>query len=141
MPFRVPDDEQDDEWVQEREVRLTAQRLLTANLARGARDRRPPVDVDLSSATLIDFSLADRTIGAADFRRATFVGRTTFAGCHFTGAAEFGGSRFTGPASFARAVFDGRARFQTASFAVGVPREVRPFAGRGSPASAEDEAD
>ena len=69
-----------DTWEQERQVRLTAQRILTRHLRDDrAEDQRftdspdprfwPNIRLDLTGATLIDFNLVDAVITDANFRR------------------------------------------------------------------------
>ncbi|MEJ2856508.1 MULTISPECIES: pentapeptide repeat-containing protein [unclassified Saccharothrix] len=90
MPYDPPTDPTDDghrERTQEREVRLTAQRIATARL-------RPTVgpwysipapnplhwpgefDLDLSGATLLDFGLTGCVVRTGTFRGARFHGKT-----------------------------------------------------------------
>ena len=72
-------------WQQERQVRLTAQRILSEHLrddrAKDHQSSYPPssrfwdtIRLDLSGATLIDFSLVDGVMAAANFHRAAFGG-------------------------------------------------------------------
>lgn len=70
MPYRpIEDDNQEDDRLsytddqtrrqEEREVRLTAQRIIQNHLQRGARATFwPGMELDLSGASLVDFSLA-----------------------------------------------------------------------------------
>lgn len=119
--------------LQEREVRLTAQRLLRRHLQPGdnldqLRDTFwADIDLDLTGATLIDFTLTDCRVGTTTFREATFTGPAGFNGAAFTGDAQFEGATFTDAArfddaafssvaSFARATFNGDARFYRVSF-------------------------
>ncbi|GAA2986308.1 pentapeptide repeat-containing protein [Streptosporangium longisporum] len=123
----------------ERQVRLTAQRILGDHL----RDQRTPQErdsghpadtrfwdgmrLDLSGATLIDLNLQhchitntrfDRTtfIGDAAFGGTTFTGETMFSRASFTGNARFGGTTFTGNAWFTDATFTGNTAFAEATF-------------------------
>jgi hypothetical protein len=82
MPYQLPGEQPADdadeqsgaayrERVQEREVRLTAQRLLTTHLRPG-NDKNNPVatfwadiDLDLTGAVLVDFTLAGCTVCSA----------------------------------------------------------------------------
>ena len=133
-----------DTWQQERQVRLTAQRILAEHLR--AKDRRstppnprfwPGISLDLTGATLIDFSFGEGVVADAWFGGATFTGtasfpETTFDYAWFTGAtfsshawfgeatfyhAEFQAATFTGHADFSAATIgEGDARFNGASF-------------------------
>ncbi|MER5327054.1 pentapeptide repeat-containing protein [Streptosporangium roseum] len=104
---------------EERQVRLTAQRILTAHLrydSLAPRRRRwprrldlnrhhwPNTRLDLAGAVLIDFDLSDCRVGGADFGEATFTGEARFIGATFSGGAWFGGATFTG----GNVLFDGR---------------------------------
>ncbi|MFI7122645.1 pentapeptide repeat-containing protein [Amycolatopsis sp. NPDC049868] len=138
MPYEasesLPDDadaeqrEQHRALIQEREVRLTAQRLLSDHLKPG-RDIAywGRLDLDLAGAHLINFNLDDALIGTGIFRNATFVGRTDFTRAVFGGHTDLMGARFTGKALFVRttftkgawlnnAIFNGAATFASAAF-------------------------
>lgn len=120
------------ERVQEREVRLTAQRILQSHLRTGPVTEDPVVtfwsdlDMDLSDAVLIDFDLARSRVRTASFRTAQFYGRTSFEETHFDGAAWFDEARFFDVTSFEsayftdgwfeRVLFHDRARFMRAKF-------------------------
>ena len=113
-------------WQQERELRLTAQRILTEHLHDDrSKDKKsmPPssrfwnnICLDLAGATLIDFSLANGVLADANFHRAIFTGDASFTRAAFTGAARFGGATFHGDALFGGAVFGGAANFPEADF-------------------------
>src|SRR5690348_64714 len=117
-----------DAWRQERQVRLRAQRILAEHL-RDDRvgERRPAyrqdsrfwkdIRLDLTGATLIDFSLMNGVMADADFRRAAFAGDARFGGAAFAGDASFNGAAFGGDASFNGAAFGGAAGFHEAAFA------------------------
>ncbi|MEV4381818.1 pentapeptide repeat-containing protein [Streptosporangium sp. NPDC049644] len=111
----------------ERQVRLTAQRILAEHL----RDDRAPEDRDttpaeprfwegmrleLTGATLIDLDFHYCHVTEAWFDKATFTGNATFYGSTFTGDVKFNGSVFTKEAGFDRAVFIGEASFNRAIF-------------------------
>jgi len=142
MPFEQPaqrppaagDDrlvvsEEHRKWTQEREVRLTAQRILANRLRRGGCDSgeatgKPntpehwlgPINLDLTSAVLIDFDLTGCTLHTAVFARATFLGNTSFSGTAFTGETRFDAAVFGGLTRFDRAAFCGRTVFSAATF-------------------------
>ena len=114
-------------WQQERQVRLTAQRILAEHLrddrAEDQQATDPPssrfwnnIRLDLTGATLIDFNLVNGVIADANFHRAAFSGDAIFSGAAFSGDARFGGAAFSGDASFSGAAFSGDARFGEAAF-------------------------
>jgi uncharacterized protein YjbI with pentapeptide repeats len=116
-----------DTWRQERQVRLTAQRILGEHLRDDRlRDRRstdppnprfwPGIRLNLADATLIDVNLQDGVVADSDFRGATFTGNVVFDTTTFTGSAQFDGATFTGNASFLNAAFTGSAQFDGATF-------------------------
>jgi uncharacterized protein YjbI with pentapeptide repeats len=130
-----------DAWQQERQVRLTAQRVLGEHLRAAPPDTQPSADsatgrfwpgirLDLTGATLIDFSLEGAVLAGAGFGGATFTGAAGFGGATFTGdagfdeatfagGAWFGGATFTGAAHFGGATFTRRAGFYEATFTGG----------------------
>jgi uncharacterized protein YjbI with pentapeptide repeats len=155
MPYKppetVPSEANDDatrdrlrtelrEHVQEREVRLAAQRILTDHL-QPARTATcwDGIDLDLTNAYLIDFDMrhgrvrnircdnATFTGGAwfrdaiftegASFNNATFSGGAGFDDATFTDVAHFSAATFSGYADFSRANFNGYTFFNNATFA------------------------
>ncbi|RSM80498.1 type VII secretion protein EccCb [Amycolatopsis sp. WAC 01375] len=140
MPYRLPgvppadDDDQHRhdahrERVQEREVRLAAQRILAQHLTPRDTDRFwDGIDLDLTGANLIDIDFQACRIslarfdgatftGVARFDRATFTGLVSFDRAVFTGDAHFGGATADGKASFNKVIFTGDAHFDGAAFA------------------------
>jgi len=116
-----------DTWQQERQVRLTAQRILAEHLRDDrAKDKRstelpsprfwPDISIDLAAATLIDFDLANGVIADADFYGATFSGSAGFGGATFSGSAGFGGATFSALAYFSRAIFNSDTEFEGSTF-------------------------
>ena len=114
-------------WQQERQVRLSAQRILAEHLrddrAKDQRSTDPPssrfwnnICLDLTSATLIDFNLLNGVMADANFGRAAFSGNASFFGAAFSGDASFSGAAFSGDASFSGAAFSGDASFFGAAF-------------------------
>ncbi|MEU7459272.1 pentapeptide repeat-containing protein [Streptosporangium roseum] len=114
----------------ERQVRLTAQRILTDHL----RDHRTPEQrkaepanarfwpnmyIDLTGATLIDPNFTSCHLTRADFRGATFTGNAWFKGATFIGDAGFDRATFTRYATFDRAAFTGSAWFHETTFTEG----------------------
>ena len=117
-----------DSWQQERQVRLTAQRILADHLrderAGDASSDDPPgprfwpgIRLDLTGATLIDFDLDKGVVDGADFGGATFSGNAWFEGATFSGdGATFSGATFSGDVWFSGATFSGDARFGGVTF-------------------------
>jgi uncharacterized protein YjbI with pentapeptide repeats len=125
-----------DTWQQERQVRLTAQRILAEHLrddrAKAQRPTEPPsprfwpdIRLDLAGATLIEFYLTKAVIAEANFREATFgrasfdsatFGRASFDSATFSGGVSFGGATFGDLAWFYRATFGGVAMFNGVTF-------------------------
>ncbi|WNV84921.1 pentapeptide repeat-containing protein [Umezawaea sp. Da 62-37] len=116
---------------QEREVRLTAQRILTTHLRTdpGMTTHQPTTsrywgegyDLDLTGATLINFHATGLTVRQATFTSATFSGVALFDGVAFSGDALFDGVAFSGVAHFGGATFSGVALFGGVAFS-GVAR-------------------
>jgi uncharacterized protein YjbI with pentapeptide repeats len=108
--------------VQEREVRLTAQRILADHLRPGSDPQHPAVTfwpestLDLTGAVLIDVDLSHTQPGTVRFDGATFTGAARFDGVTVTGEARFDGATFTGAARFGEAIFTEEARFDGATF-------------------------
>jgi uncharacterized protein YjbI with pentapeptide repeats len=111
--------------MQEREVRLAAQRIITGHLRPGDPDNPvstfwPGIALDLTGAVLIDFSLARCAVRTATFESATFIGHTDFTAAVFTGSADFRIASFAGPSAivyFQSVVFADSAYFMGAVFA------------------------
>ncbi|MFC7617786.1 pentapeptide repeat-containing protein [Actinokineospora soli] len=119
-----------DESVQEREVRLTAQRLLSAHLAAKSERFWADIDLDLSGATLIDFTLDHGDVREASFHEARFLGRTTMNWCRFRKRATFASATFEGFTSFYETRFLSSALFAGAEFAAGAFFNSTTFAVR-----------
>jgi uncharacterized protein YjbI with pentapeptide repeats len=153
MPFTPPDTEpsaaadaaqlQDHQRrVQEREVRLAAQRILTEHLRPKVRRLFwENIDLDLTNAHLIDFTLVECRVRAAAFvgatfdgdalfHGATFDGDALFANVTFTGRAEFGDAHFSRHVTFVRATFGGGAAFGFATFDGRTAFDGAKFTGR-----------
>ncbi|MFI9597627.1 pentapeptide repeat-containing protein [Nonomuraea sp. NPDC052265] len=116
---------------EERQVRLTAQRILATHL----RYQKPParrwwqhrstdpnaghwhdIRLDLTGAALTDLNLRDCRVGTALFSGATFTGDALFSGATFTGDADFEDATFTDAAIFMGTTFTGNAEFDGATF-------------------------
>ncbi|HKO20824.1 MAG TPA: pentapeptide repeat-containing protein [Acidobacteriaceae bacterium] len=134
MPFSLPPYDEPDQnaeeqvlldyldRVQEREVRLTAQRLLTAHL-RVSQDKNKSeatfwddIVIDLTGATLIDFNLSRCHVRQASFRRAIFKGPAFFNSITFIETIGFGRAIFSNYVTFDSTRFLSRAIFEMASF-------------------------
>lgn len=100
----------------ERQVRLTAQRILAEHLRddRSVDERDVPspdprfwhgMRIDLSGATLIDFHFTRCHVAEGIFQGATFLGGASFAWADFTGPAVFDEATFLGEAWFGWARF------------------------------------
>ncbi|HXV92751.1 MAG TPA: pentapeptide repeat-containing protein, partial [Pseudonocardia sp.] len=106
---------------QEREVRLTAQRILHRHLRPGGDGHRqadrywPGTDLDLTGAWLDDFALGGCEVGSARFDRAHFEGPAHLERTRFHGLATFDGAHFTDEAMFDHAAFDAQVRFRSAA--------------------------
>jgi len=117
-----------DTWQQERQVRLTAQSILTEHLrdSRPTAERSihppstrlwPDISLNLSGPTLINFNLVYGVTTGAMFSKATFSGITGFLGTKFGGFTSFEGAIFSGGAvMFGAATFGREARFGGAKF-------------------------
>ncbi|HEX5407978.1 MAG TPA: pentapeptide repeat-containing protein [Pseudonocardiaceae bacterium] len=122
LPAAAARTDEEQQRRQEREVRLTAQRILTTHLRPGKNPHHPVVEfwphtgIDLTGATLINFNLVGCHLNIARFDGAQFTGDAGFAGAQFTRNARFNGARFTGNARFDGAQFTGNARFDEAQF-------------------------
>lgn len=123
----------DESVAQERQVRLTAQRILARHLRIKESSLHPEatcwgrLDIDLSGATLIDLDFQCLDLHLARFDGAQFVGLAIFNDSIFTSYASFGQARFAkdalfdavrfgvGP-GFNNATFEGVAHFRRAVF-------------------------
>jgi uncharacterized protein YjbI with pentapeptide repeats len=120
-------DELSDTWQQERQVRLTAQRILVEHLrddrAKDSRSTDPPsprfwpdTSLDLDGAMLIDFNLRGATVASARFHEAVFSGLALFEGATFSGYAGFDQATFSREAGFDHVTFSGEAGFDHVTF-------------------------
>lgn len=122
--------------VQEREVRLTAQRLLRSHLDPGVDPDHPVatfwanIDLDLTGATLIDFQLTRCMVRAAKFDSVTFTGPAHFNSATFTGPAAFVWATFADHANFDSATFGDHADFDSATFTGPADFDLTIFTGR-----------
>lgn len=116
VPAAEPDPGGELRRSQERQVRLTAQRLLTTHLRRGQPVFWPDITLDLAGATLIDFNLDRCDLHGATFDDARFDGVAEFSLAEFTGPVSFGNARFTGGARFINTVWVETAGFNRSRF-------------------------
>ena len=114
------------ESLQEREVRLAAQRILAHHLLQGPDADNPfysfwpHIDLDFTGATLIDVNFDHCTANNVRFERTTFIGDARFWRTIFTGNVWCNGASFTGDATFNACTFGGStARFIDATFTGG----------------------
>lgn len=123
VPVGTSAPEEAGKQAQEWQVRLAAQRILSDHLiCRSDPDDPtstfwPDIDLDLTGATLVDFTLAESRLGSARFDRVTFLGETRFAWTTFTGTVSFQNAVFTGATQFNGAIFTRAVRFDGATFA------------------------
>jgi hypothetical protein len=126
MPFDPPDNTvpKDDRTaehlaaVQEREVRVTAQRILAAHQRPSGPSHWPNLHLDLSGATLVDTNFSDCHLHEAKFTGTVFTGNSTrFFRTTFTGIASFTGAVFRTETAFNEAVVAGEVWFNVATFA------------------------
>ncbi|GHG30074.1 hypothetical protein GCM10017567_57400 [Amycolatopsis bullii] len=103
--------------VQEQEVRLAAQRILVQHHQPEVRRTFwTDIDLDLTNAHLIGFTLDRCRVRKASFDGATFAGDAWFREATFTGEAWFVGATFTRDAWFDGVTFTGDAWFGDATF-------------------------
>ncbi|MFD8500795.1 pentapeptide repeat-containing protein [Amycolatopsis sp. NPDC059657] len=104
---------------QEREVRLTAQRILVTHLSPTDNPDGfwPDTDLDLSGAVLDDFRLSQCRLRTGFFSRTEFAGTAWFTNVEFTGDAWFTRAKFGDDAGFENADFQGRGGFTDIVFA------------------------
>ncbi|GAB3979151.1 hypothetical protein GCM10029978_073760 [Actinoallomurus acanthiterrae] len=143
----------------EKQVRLTAQRILTKHLRYNSKRAHaiqtafwPNIGIDLSGAALVDFDFQDCVVGdarfegtdfwgitsfedatfasEANFRNATFDGPARFATIKFSSNVEFGRAMFRSDVGFADAIFSGHATFGNATFTGDVWFEMATFSRR-----------
>jgi uncharacterized protein YjbI with pentapeptide repeats len=116
-----------DIWQPERQVRLTAQRILEKHVRDGRDEDQqstgppasrfwPNIRLNLTGATLINFNLVNGVMADANFHEAVFSGGARFDEAIFRGDARFDGATFSGSANFYEAVFSGDAWFGEATF-------------------------
>jgi Pentapeptide repeats (9 copies) len=129
-----------DAWQQERQVRLTAQRIVAEHLRDDRAEAQrttdspslrfwPEIRLDLAGATLINFNLDNGVIASADFSKAVFSDSASFEGATF-GDARFGLATFEDVAWFRTTTFNGNVDFMSTKFEDGVFFDGATFNGR-----------
>ncbi|MDS0134756.1 MULTISPECIES: pentapeptide repeat-containing protein [unclassified Amycolatopsis] len=121
VAFTTPVSDLSGEARQEKEVRLTAQKIISGHLWPGdLKDPDPSfwadIDLDLAGATLFDTELDGVVVGKANFAAATFVGASRFDGATFSGRTNFDDAVFTADARFVGAKFENYSSFSEAKF-------------------------
>lgn len=112
--------------IQETQVRLAAQRILANHLQKQSTESANSdwaeeshwmdMQIDLTGATLIDFSFSRCHVRSANFRRARFYGITSFRWAEIKGIAQFHGAQFLGHTSFRGARLSGDTWFDRSHF-------------------------
>jgi hypothetical protein len=141
-PAQQADREEFERREQELQVRQTAQRILASHLrpdrdatAQQPRNSKfwPDIDLDLTGAYLVDFSLGHCEVATLKCNTTTFAGESVFRGlvshltliqgARFIGGpasdtfmADFRGARFTFDAWFSSTAFAGQPRFHEDEF-------------------------
>jgi len=119
--------DQNDGPLQELQVRLTAQRILSEHLrVKQHNTYWGKLDLDLTGARLYNFRLTDTHIGSALFLNTTFVGMLWWSDTTFDGEASFDGAAmntvsfadvtFNANTSFREVAIKGNAEFYTTRF-------------------------
>ncbi|MGW5715716.1 pentapeptide repeat-containing protein [Amycolatopsis sp. NPDC003865] len=123
MPYTPPspapatDDAEQQERTQEREVRLAGQRIVADHLdPQNRRKFWDDIDLDLTNARLIDFTLMNCRVRNGRFSGATFVEGASFVDATFTGEASFNNATFSCFTSFDYATFTDEASFDNVTF-------------------------
>lgn len=112
-------DASDADKPEERQVRLTAQSVLTERLQKDHEGFWANAEIDLRGARLVDvFDLRGAHVGNGDFRQTTFEG-AWFDGVTFAGDTFFDEATFTFSASLQDAKFDGYTEFGGVTFFAG----------------------
>jgi hypothetical protein len=141
MPYVLPgaehtDNGEDEQRVQEREVRQTAQRILRDHLRQDSPEQPgvkfwPNMEIDLTGANLIDLDLSQCAVPMARFQSAVFSGTASFESTTFGEEVTFESALFTSDADFRKTVFASNAFFSSVNFAGDVVFESTRFAGSG----------
>ncbi|RZS34053.1 hypothetical protein EV193_110203 [Herbihabitans rhizosphaerae] len=116
MPFAIPGENAPDEQRQEREVRVTAQRILVTHLRPDEANYWGTLDLDLTGAVLTSFALKGARVGTVQCSHATFAEAAAFEQTTFTGNASFHSAMFAYSAWFEDATFEAHAYFTSATF-------------------------
>jgi hypothetical protein len=100
----------------ERQVRLTAQRLITDLLPWGQNPDKTVYHLDLTGASVEYFRLEGRRIGRLIARRTRFYGITRLSKLHASKPALFTSAMFLGRVDLREAEFEGGISFQETTF-------------------------
>ncbi|MFI6040831.1 pentapeptide repeat-containing protein [Nocardia sp. NPDC051321] len=101
----------------DREVRKTITRVITAHLVPLVEYSWSSNDFDFRDAVLVDANFFRAVFsGDTSFRSATFVDSVSFANARFDRYADFESATFSGDANFGSATFSGDANFGSATF-------------------------
>jgi hypothetical protein len=127
--------EEHQDRVQERQVRVAAQRILRDHMQPGNGPDPTAtfwndIDLDLVGATLVDSDLAECAVRSANFKLSTFVGYPSFSAAKFSNSAHFESSTFAGGARFASTIFAGDAHFDSVDFDAGADFSYAVFGNR-----------
>ena len=118
------------ERIQEREVRIAAQRILTDHLQSAyVNTFWDEIDLDLTAARLIDFSLRGARVRSVNLRSVLFTGTVDFVSAAITSNATFASANFAGNANFRLATFDGYTDFGSVTFSRHTDFESATFSG------------
>ena len=101
---------------QERQVRLTAQRLITDLLPWGQNPDKTAYHLDLTAASVEYFRLEGRRIGRLTARRTRFYGITRLSELHASKPALFTSAMFLGRVELREARFEGGISFPDTTF-------------------------
>jgi len=114
---------------EEREVRLTAQRVLTAHLRDTETSAHwPDMDLDLTGATLDGWRLTGARVVGCRAAGARFVGTASFAGSVFAGPVDLTGAVFEEAAEVTGAFFNDAVTLDRATFRDGLSAGLALFA-------------
>jgi hypothetical protein len=105
---------------QERQVRLTAERLIAELLPPAGADEQPLYKLDFTGASLEYLDLSQKRVGTMLVRRAALYGTSRFSGTEFHGMAMFTESVFFGRVDVRGALFAAGVSFQAVRFSEAV---------------------
>ncbi|MEV0811409.1 pentapeptide repeat-containing protein [Micromonospora sp. NPDC050200] len=104
----------------ERDVRITAQRILSNHLRPSRPDGYwPSIRIDLQHATLVKFDFQGCAVASANFGGAIFIDTARFSGSSFDERCSFRECEFRGYVKFENVQFNADARFERVKFTRG----------------------